>query len=470
MAFPGSIDKAMLFNSTVFLFAFFPITYLVYWRLHDRNSRYLWLTITGYVFYGYWRPSFCLLIALSTAVSYLAGLGFLRWRSPLARRCLLIAPIVLDLSLLGFFKYADFLLRSINSIVMSEGRSLPLLNIILPVGISFYTFHTISYIIDSYRGTIRPTRNLLEFATYVSLFSQLVAGPIIRFRELQYDLESLESKSRTQFADSGWSLFAIGMVQKVCLADPIAAYIDPAFLHPALMSTSAAWICAIGYSYQLLMDFSGYSNMAIGLGLLFGMRIPSNFDRPYQALNPSDFWRRWHMSLSRFLRDYVYVPLGGSRGSEWRTRTNLLVTMLLGGLWHGANWTFVAWGGFHGVLLIAYRGSRSWWDRSPVFLQRVVTFILIVFGWVLFRSTTFKDAATICSRMVIPTSGVGMATPALIVLLLIAAALTHFGPTAEVIVASGLRGWRVVILGGMFLVAVLRVVGSTGSPFLYFQF
>ncbi len=460
----------MLFNSAVFLFAFFPITYLVYWNLRDRNSRYLWLTITGYVFYGYWRPSFCLLIALSTAVSYLAGLGFLKWQSRSVRRFLLIAPIALDLSLLGFFKYADFALRSVNSVFMVGRQPLPQLNIILPVGISFYTFHTISYIVDSYRGTIRPTRNLLEFATYVSLFSQLVAGPIIRFRELQSDLESLESKRRTQFADAGWSLFAIGMVQKVCLADPIAAYIDPAFAHPALLSTSSAWICAIGYSYQLLLDFSGYSNMAIGLGLLFGMRIPSNFDRPYQALNPSDFWRRWHMSLSRFLRDYVYVPLGGSRGSAWHTRANLLVTMLLGGLWHGASWTFVAWGGFHGMLLIGYRDGRSWWDRLPVFLQRLATFLLVVFGWVLFRSATFEDAATIWRHMVVPAAGMNVATPALLFLILVAGALTHFGPTAEMAVAAGLRGWRVVLLAAIFLLAVLRVVGSSGSPFLYFQF
>jgi alginate O-acetyltransferase complex protein AlgI len=460
----------MLFNSAVFLFVFFPITYFVYWSLRKRNSRYLWLTLTGYVFYGYWRPSFCLLIALSTAVSYLAGLGFLRWRSPLVRRLLLIGPIVLDLSLLGFFKYADFLLRSVNAIFMTHRQPLPLLNIILPVGISFYTFHTISYIVDSYRETITPTRNLLEFATYVSLFSQLVAGPIIRFRELRDDLESVESKSRTQHADEGWSLFAIGMVQKVCLADPIAAYIDPAFAHPALLSTSAAWICAVGYSYQLLLDFSGYSNMAIGLGLLFGMRIPSNFDRPYQALNPSDFWRRWHMSLSRFLRDYLYIPLGGNQDSPWRTRANLLVTMLLGGLWHGANWTFVAWGGFHGLLLIAYRDGRSWWDRFPVVLQRLITFLLVVFGWVLFRSATFEDAAAICSRMIIPAAGIHVATPALLVLLVVAGALTHFGPTAEMVVAAGLRGWRVILLAAIFLVAVLRVVGASGSPFLYFQF
>lgn len=460
----------MLFNSAIFLFAFFPITYVVYWNLRRRNLRYLWLTITGYVFYGYWRPSFCLLIALSTAVSYLAGLGFLRWQSRPVRRFLLIAPIVLDLSLLAFFKYADFLLRSLNAVFLSGRQPLPLLNIVLPVGISFYTFHTISYIIDSYRGTIRPTRNLLEFSTYVSLFSQLVAGPIIRFRELQEDLESLELKSRTRYADAGWSLFAIGMIQKVCLADPIASYIDPAFANPAQLSTSAAWICALGYSYQLLLDFSGYSNMAIGLGLLFGMRIPSNFDRPYQALNPSDFWRRWHMSLSRFLRDYVYVGMGGNRGSQWRARMNLLLTMLLGGLWHGASWTFVAWGGFHGLLLIVHREVRSWWERLPVGLQRLVTFLLVVFGWVLFRSATFSDAATIYSRMIVPSAGLKVATPALLFFLFVAAAVTHVGPTAETVVNAGLRGWRVVVLAAIFLIAVLRVVGSSGSPFLYFQF
>ena len=265
----------MLFNSSIFLFLFLPITYFVFWQLHSKSARYVWLTVTGYVFYGYWNPAFCLLMLFSTMVSYTAGLGFLKATTQKQRRILLVTPIVVDLLLLGYFKYADFGINILNAISEIYGGSqIPLLNILLPVGISFYTFHTITYIVDSYRGVITPTRNFFEFACYVSLFSQLVAGPIVRFRELQDDLEHIDTKDRRSYLNIAWSFFVIGLVQKVLIADSIASIINPALEHAQALSTPSAWLCILGYSYQLYFDFAGYSNMAVGLGFLFGMNIP----------------------------------------------------------------------------------------------------------------------------------------------------------------------------------------------------
>jgi alginate O-acetyltransferase complex protein AlgI len=309
----------MLFNSFAFLLAFLPITYLVFWTLQSAKARYVWLTITGYIFYGYWDPRFCLLMAFSTAVSFTAGVGFLRWSDPRRRRLLLVVPITVDLLILGFFKYANFVFDSIGRLLnwAGAGVSVPHWHIILPIGISFYTFHTITYIVDSYRGVIKPTRNLFEFSAYVSLFSQLVAGPIVRFRQIEEDLERLGQADRVRWLRLGVSFFLIGLLEKVVVADTLAFFVDRELAHYELLSTGGAWLAMIGYSFQLYFDFAGYSDMAIGLGYMFGLRIPINFNSPYKALDPSDFWRRWHISLSSCLRDYVYIPLGGNRRGEW---------------------------------------------------------------------------------------------------------------------------------------------------------
>jgi alginate O-acetyltransferase complex protein AlgI len=462
----------MLFNSLVFLFAFLPIAYVVFWALRRRQARFIWLTITGYVFYGYWNPAFCLLMLVSTLVSYGAGLGFLRWGDdPRVRRWLLIAPIGFDLLLLGWFKYADFAIGSVSWVVELAGRPpLAPLDILLPVGISFYTFHTITYIVDAYRRDITPTRNFWEFASYVSLFSQLVAGPIIRFRELRDDLEHIEQKDRRAHLDVGWSFFVIGLAQKVLVADVIAAVIDPALRDVEALSTAGTWMVMLGYSYQLYFDFAGYSNMAVGLGFLFGMHIPQNFDSPYRALNPSDFWRRWHMSLSRVLRDYLYIPLGGGRGTNRETYRNLMITMLLGGLWHGAAWTFVVWGGYHGLLLCAYRRWGGWWDRLPTWLQRGGMFVLVLVGWAFFRAAEWRDAEGLITRLFLPHGGVlPVGAGTLGVMLLIAGVLAHLGPnTFEMRHRWGPRAvvaWCVVLLA-----CLVWITGSESSPFLYFQF
>lgn len=461
----------MLFNSTVFLFLFLPITYLVFWSLRSKNSRWVWLTLTGYVFYGYWNPWFCLLMLFSTLVSYLAGLGFLRWTGRRERRLLLIAPVVADLALLGWFKYADFAIETFNWGLGWTGRPpLAPLNILLPIGISFYTFHTITYIVDAYRGTIKPTRNIWEFSCYVSLFSQLVAGPIVRFRELQADLEGIDKADRRRYLDLGWSFFIIGMAQKVLLADTIASVIDPAFEDVTSLSTAAAWMCMLGYTYQLYFDFAGYSNMAVGLGYMFGMHIPQNFNSPYKALNPSDFWRRWHISLSRVLRDYLYIPLGGNRVGGWLTYRNLMLTMVIGGLWHGAAWTFVIWGAYHGVLLALYRRFGAAWDLLPAAVQRAGMFLLVVVGWTFFRAASFTDATVLLRTMFSVEAGMlPIGAAVLAAMLLVAGGVAHFGRNSFEL-GHQWRPAAALALAGLLVLSLVRIYGAANSPFLYFQF
>jgi len=460
----------MLFNSLTFLYLFLPVTYFVFWSLRTKRQRYVWLTVTGYAFYAAWNWKFCFLMAFSTAVSYSCGWGLKSSRDPRRRKLLLSAAITVDLLLLGFFKYYDFAVRSLASVGDWAGLTwhAPTLDIVLPIGISFYTFHTISYIVDCYRFDVEPTTDFWEFSCYVSLFSQLVAGPIVRFRQVEVDLQNIDRVNRVAVLGRGWSFFVIGMVQKVLLADGIAKIIDPALQHYQTLSTAGAWLCVLGYTYQLYFDFAGYSNMAIGLGQMFGIRIPQNFNSPYQAVNIADFWKRWHISLSSCLRDYLYIPLGGNRGIKLFVARNLMLTMLIGGLWHGANWTFVIWGAYHGVLLTAYRFFGSGWDRLPAAIQRLGTFLLVVVGWVFFRSTDMVMAGQLLKMLVGFEAG-GIPSRMLLLLLSVAAIAAHRLPNTFEI----RHEWRKPALVGwtaLWIATLVRVAVGTPSPFLYFQF
>jgi alginate O-acetyltransferase complex protein AlgI len=383
-----------------------------------------------------------------------------------------VVPVTIDLLLLGFFKYYDFFIETVDQTLTWFGYSIPLapLNVLLPIGISFYTFHTITYIVDSYRGVIVPTRSLWEFMAYVSLFPQLVAGPIVRFRQIEKDLDRIEQADRTADNNIGWSFFVIGLAKKVLIADTIAVIINPALANYAELSTLSAWMCAIGYTYQLYFDFSGYSDMAVGLGYLFGLRLPQNFNSPYKATDIADFWRRWHISLSSFLRDYLYIPLGGSHGSRLQTCRNLMITMLLGGLWHGAAWTFVMWGAYQGVLLSLNRMCGRYWHHLPTVLRRAGTFVLIVVGFVVFRSTTVEMATSLLTTMFSPQPGmdiVGGGT--LAYMLIIAGGIAHFAPNTFELQWE----WRAPRVAGavaMTALAMFVLYGSQPTPFLYFQF
>jgi alginate O-acetyltransferase complex protein AlgI len=464
----------VIFNSFVFIFAFLPITYLVFWSLKQAQWRYVWLTFSGYVFYGYWDPRFCLLMAFSTIVSYTAGRMFLSSPSPAARKWILVVPVTIDLLLLGFFKYAGFAMRTLQEVLDTLGwhAHLPVLDIVLPIGISFYTFHTISYIVDSYRGVITPTRKFFEFSSYVSLFSQLVAGPIVRFRQIEKDLDNVGHVDRRQWLLLGVSYFTWGLLEKVLVADSLAHYVDAGFTHAGDLTTVSAWLVMLGYTFQLYFDFCGYSDMAIGLGYLFGLRIPLNFNSPYRALNPSDFWRRWHISLSSCLRDYLYISMGGNRGSTFGTYRNLFLTMLIGGLWHGANWTFVLWGAYHGVLLIAYRLFGTQWDRLPKAAAGTLTFLLVVLGWVLFRAPTIGAAAHIYAAMFNFIPGIDIADAAQLAILVVAAgAWSVWGPNAQEAHQNfkPTYFWSVAATA-VFTSCLTVMAGGRSSPFLYFQF
>ncbi len=463
----------MLFNSFIFLFAFLPVTYTVFWLLRSSRSRYIWLAISGYVFYGYWDWRFCFLMAFSTLVSYTAGLGMLRWDdNPRMRKLCLVVPITIDLSLLGFFKYANFGLGAFRDAMHAAGLdvTVPHLDIILPIGISFYTFHTISYIVDSYRRQITPTRNLWEFASYVSLFSQLVAGPIVRFRQIEADLEHIAGAARTRWIRQGISIFVVGLVEKVIVADTLASFVDPVLARWHTASSLSLWVAMLGYTFQLYFDFAGYSSMAVGLGYLFGLRIPPNFNSPYKSLDPSEFWRRWHISLSTCMRDYLYIPFGGNRGSKLAQYRNLMLTMLIGGLWHGANWTFIVWGAYHGGLLAAYRVVGEQWDRLPARLRQASMLFLVLIGWVFFRCTSLAMAGGVLGRMFAGASGLPMAQTGLAVAAVVVAGWWGmFGPNIYDLDYTP-RWWKSVAVATAFGAALALIAGDGTSPFLYFQF
>jgi len=472
----------VLFNSLVFLFLFLPVTYVVFWNLKTANARFIWLTITGYVFYGYWDIRFCLLMAFSTLVSYTAGLGFLKATSQRTRLLCLVVPITIDLLLLGFFKYANFVLEQLAVLAGMLGWHVldHRFDILLPVGISFYTFHTITYIVDCYRGTIKPTRNLFEFGAYVSLFSQLVAGPIVRFRQIEEDLENLGQASRERWLTLGISFFVFGLVEKVLLADTLASFVDPAWKSYQDLDTLGAWLAVLGYTFQLYFDFSGYSSMAVGLGYMFGLRIPQNFNSPYKALDPSDFWQRWHISLSSCLRDYLYIPLGGNRHGTFAMYRNLMITMLLGGLWHGSYrpdkdedvWHFLVWGGYHGLLLIVYRLVAPWWNRLPALARQLGMFLLAVIGWVFFRANNIEIAWTMLTTMFTPVAGMPPAhAETFAILILLALVWGMFGPNAFDWHKDFHWSTRTAYVVAFFFGASLAMIMSArNSPFLYFQF
>jgi alginate O-acetyltransferase complex protein AlgI len=456
----------MVFNSNVFLFAFLPIVFTLFWLSKTKQQRYLVLTVSGYVFYGYWDWRFCFLLFFSSVVSFLAGILIDCATTPAGRRAWMIASVSVDLSLLGFFKYYNFAAGTLAQWL--PGTAPPLVDVVLPIGISFYTFHTISYIVDVTAGRVRATYDFLEYLAYVSLFSQLVAGPIIRFRELEADLETIDGPPRDDYMARGLGFFAIGLVKKAVIADSIAGWIDPMLAVYPSLSVAGAWLTAVGYSLQLYYDFSGYSDMAVGLGLMFGLRIPQNFDAPYRAVGISDFWRRWHISLSRWLRDYLYIPLGGNRKGEARTYANLLVTMLLGGLWHGASWTFVLWGAYHGTLLALERLLKPALAGVPRAMLRATTFLLVVLGFVVFRSTDLPMAGVWLGKMF----GVGAASgevPALLVAWVVTGLiLVNVAPETWDIRFGTRRRWAPVY-AAVLLVAYL-FVNQQPSVFLYYQF
>ncbi|HSG82888.1 MAG TPA: MBOAT family O-acyltransferase [Gemmatimonadota bacterium] len=472
----------MLFNSLTFLVFFAAVLALhrlpLSWTTRKAN-----LLLASYLFYAAWNPPFVILIWISTLVDWFAARAMARTDSRARRRVLLTASLCVNLGLLGFFKYGGFLLDNFVGVLGWLGVEYQPLrpDIILPVGISFYTFQTMSYSIDVYRGVMRPWRSFLDFALYVTFFPQLVAGPIVRSG--QFLPQCLEPRRATG-AQLGWglTLLTVGLFEKVVLADrllgPVADYVYGA---AAGAGFTQAWLGTLAFSGQIFFDFAGYSTCAIGIGLCLGFVLPDNFRFPYAAIGFSDFWRRWHISLSSWLRDYLYISLGGNRKGRARTYGNLMLTMLLGGLWHGANWRFVVWGGLHGVYLSVERLLRDRW-RGGAWLRRwpfklalaLLTYMLVCIAWVFFRAPDFATAISLVSAMLTGAPGalpMGPFQTASVIAVTVGLLGAHWAMRD----ASLEQGWarlswpaRALLLAAL-LVALAVSSGDTHA-FIYFQF
>jgi alginate O-acetyltransferase complex protein AlgI len=389
----------MLFSSYTFLFQFLPATALAFAaaRRHSPRAGIMVLVGASLFFYGAWRPVYLLLFAASVAVNFALGL---RMEDPLRRRGIGTFGVALNLAVLCYFKYTNFIFDSLNTLT---GAPLPFVNIILPLGISFFTFQQIAYLVDVMRGA-KVEHDIVSYTLFVSFFPHLIAGPLVHHAEMIPQFKRGRTGRSSVLAARGLAIFAAGLFKKVVIADNLAQFVSPVFAHldaGGSVTTPWAWLATLAYTLQIYFDFSGYSDMAIGLALLFGIRLPVNFRSPYQATSIIEFWRRWHITLSRFLRDYLYIPLGGNRLGEQRRYINLLVTMLLGGLWHGAGWNFLVWGGLHGIYLCINHLWRGWRGGKPeVSIAGLVvkgacwaiTFFAVVVAWVFFRAKTAAGA------------------------------------------------------------------------------
>jgi alginate O-acetyltransferase complex protein AlgI len=478
----------MSFASPVFLWFFMPVTLLAYWVLPKAWRNGL-VAVVSLLFYTWGAGPYTFLLLSAIAVNFAAGLLIDADRyadRPQVRRGVLLAAVAWDLGILAVWKYAGFASRQVDALSSALGLGdSPVVELALPIGISFFTFHHLSYVVDVYRRSRPAQRSPVQFVTYIAMFPQLIAGPIVRYHEIADQLADTNRNRLDDFA-LGFPRFAWGLAKKVVIADTIAPVADAAFATSGGdMTTATAWLGAVAYTLQLYFDFSGYSDMAIGLGLMLGFKLPENFDRPYSAVSITDFWRRWHMSLSRWFRDYVYIPLGGNRAGAAKTYRNLIIIFVATGFWHGANWTFLVWGLYHGALMLIER-TTGWGvvaSAGPqVVFRRALTFLLVVVGWVFFRAESMGQALTMLKHMFVP-SGFGlpeavevsltntrsiMLVLALLVVLLpgsfVLGRLLESGRTR----AAGVTRFAVMGIAGPY--AAVLVAAGTFSPFLYYQF
>jgi alginate O-acetyltransferase complex protein AlgI len=473
----------VVFNSLHFVW-FFLVVYALYRLLSHRGQNWL-LLVASYYFYAAWDYRFLALLAGSTLVDYTCGRMLAQMPDGSRRRAVMWISIGFNLALLGFFKYANFFAENLQTLLTAAGWHLDFVTVrvLLPVGISFYTFVTMSYVIDVYRREVEPTRNLVDFAVFVAYFPHLVAGPILRASRLLPQIAHERRVTSSQIRDGLW-LIAWGFFQKIFVADnlaPLASHVFAADAHPAGVN---AMLGSYAFAFQIYGDFAGYSNIARGTSKLMGIELIENFRFPYLVRTPQEFWRNWHISLSTWLRDYLYIPLGGNRGSAWQTRRNLLVTMLLGGLWHGAAWTFVLWGFYQGVLLIAYRAldqarGGAWLLRGSSLLSRVVAcaimFHLTCLGWIVFRAPSLRQLGVLVSNLVVRFDAHAIDVDGLLVPLLVY--------TAPLLIVHACEAWfddllavprlpvgarYTVYVATLYLLVLFGNFG--GAEFIYFQF
>lgn len=472
----------MVFSSPTFLYVFLPLFLILYFSVHSVGWRNGVLLAASLLFYAWGEPFYVLLLLFSIALNWMAGMVVRDSEGPV-RRFALAAGVGANLVILGIAKYADFAIGIVNDLRVVD--PLPLPGIALPLGISFYTFQAISYLVDVHRREVEADRSLARVALYIAMFPQLVAGPIVRYRTVAHQLR--RRRSTVWRAATGTRIFVTGLAQKVLIANEMGLIADVAFALGPDLDASEAWLGLAAYTLQIYFDFAGYSSMAIGLGLILGFGFPRNFDLPYIAASVTEFWRRWHMSLSRWFRDYLYIPLGGNRRGALRTYANLATVFLLCGLWHGASWNFLVWGGWHGALLIAERGPfRGVLGAMPTLLRRVYLMLAVMLGWVWFRAETLPDALTYFAAlggrtgdglfnndfgslftpytMTIFTIGAVLALVRVPDMRLrAAAARTHSGNAT-------VRALADVGALGLLALSLIALAGAVSNPFLYFRF
>lgn len=472
----------MVFSSLLFLFRFLPVVLLLYFTA-PRKLRNLVLLLVSLVFYAWGEPVYVILMVVSILISWTGGLlvdHFLEKGQEGPAKCALIVSVALGLSLLGFFKYGDFVLRTINDL---SGSSIPLLSLTLPIGISFYTFQTISYVIDVYRRSAEVQKNLISYGAYVTMFPQLIAGPIVQYKTIDRQLRRRQ-ESLQEFAD-GVDRFMIGLGKKVLLANNAGALWDSIkVMDPKSLPALTAWIGLAAYTFQIYYDFSGYSDMAIGLGHMFGFRFLENFDHPYLSKSVTEFWRRWHISLGTWFREYVYIPLGGNRKGKAKQIRNIMVVWLLTGIWHGADWNFMIWGVYYGIILLLEKlvyGQKL--RKLPAAIQHIYSMFLIMIGWYIFSYSDITGGMGYFAALF--GAGGGLAGGGSVYLLYSNAVLLIIliiGSTELPVkmgrrILSFVRGnnaasflVRGAFYLAVFLVSAAYLVGASYNPFLYFRF
>ncbi|MGL4499259.1 MAG: MBOAT family O-acyltransferase [Planktothrix sp.] len=468
----------MIFSEFRF-FIFFAIVFSIYWILSKNSSRKVWLLLCSYAFYAAWDWRFLSLILASTTIDYAVGVMISKTVNPRYRKGWLMLSLCSNLGFLGFFKYYNFFADSAASFMTFLGLQVQshTLEIILPVGISFYTFQTLSYSIDVYWGRLKAVESFLDLAVYVSFFPQLVAGPIVRASTFLPQLHTARKFSKIDFRYF-LIIFLVGFIKKACIADNLAPLVDRYFTNPETYTAMSSWLGVVSYTVQIYCDFSGYSDMAIATAGLLGYELCLNFDFPYFATNITSFWRRWHISLSSWLRDYLYIPLGGNRGTKLFTYKNLMLTMVLGGLWHGAAWNFVIWGGLHGTALIAHREwSRLTYSYKQLQILRnlmglLLTFYWVCVTWIFFRAVDLKTAMTILKSFVLLDSSgsidMGIGLLWIFVPLTIAHWFAYRGLFSDL--WRRIPGWSFAAFYGLAFSAILPFVSTSYTPFIYFQF
>lgn len=477
----------MLFNSFIF-FIFLAVILPIFYILPNKTSRNVFLLMASYLFYGYWDWRFCSLLLTSTVVDFFIGQALYNSKSDQRKKLLLITSMCVNLGILGFFKYCNFFIDSFQNIANTFGGHFDFvhLNIILPVGISFYTFQTMSYTIDIYRKRLKPTNNIIDFALFVSFFPQLVAGPIERASALLPQLYVKLSPSKDQIK-KGIHLIIIGLFKKVMIGDASGRIVDHIFTNPSYYSSLELIVGLMLFSLQIYADFSGYSSIARGVAKLLGVELMKNFEQPYLSRNITEFWRRWHISLSSWLKDYLYITIGGNRKGVKRTYVNLFITMLLGGLWHGASWNFVIWGALHGLYLSIHKlilkenkVSESYSYTGVLSFARMIfqvlgTYILVLFAWLFFRATNLDTVSIFLSKMLHWETSLHSSQfiGILLAFLLVSTLIDVFEYKTgrhTFLLSIQWTAVRVGVLGALLLVTVVYMYNSDPLPFVYFQF